>query len=65
MRRMLTWMGIVLGGAYLTVGAGTGCLSYMLETAMTAADFGFIFDCDDAIGGTLELGGFLIDCGTD
>jgi hypothetical protein len=58
-------MGILLGGGYLAVGSATGCISYMAETALTAADFSFIFDCDDAVGGTLELGGFLIDCGTN
>ena len=58
-RRIVTWMGIVLSGAYLSA---TGCLSYMAETASEAADFSFIFDCDDAVGGTFELGGFLIDC---
>lgn len=61
-RRKVTWMGIVLSGAYLTVGTSTGCLNYMMETALSAADFSFIFDCDDALGGALELGGFLVDC---
>jgi len=58
-RRMLMWMGIMMGGAFLNA---TGCISYMAETAFEAADFSFIFDCDDAVGGTLNLGGFLIDC---
>lgn len=61
-RRVMTGIGIALCGAYLTVGAGTGCLTYMADTALTSADFSFIFDCDDAVGGTLELGSFLIDC---
>ncbi len=40
-------------GGFLTI--GTGCISFIGETALAVADVCFIFDCTDAAGGALEF----------
>lgn len=46
---------LVAGGGFLMAGPGTGCGSYLLETAFVTADFCFIFDCQNGIfGGTID-----------
>ena len=59
---MVTAAGLVLAGGYLTLASGTNCISYLGETAMTAVDTSFVFDCQNAFGGVIDMGGFLIDC---
>jgi hypothetical protein len=45
----------IAGGGFLMAGPGTGCSSYLGETAFVAADFCFIFDCQNGIfGGTID-----------
>ena len=46
---------LLLGGAMLMSGAGTGCSSYLANTALTTTDFCFIFDCQNGfLGGTID-----------
>jgi len=47
---------IGLGGLVFS-GPGTSCSSYMAETALTSADFCFIFDCQNGV-----LGGVFDPC---
>lgn len=55
-RRIVMTVGLVLGGAYLAAGSGTtGCVSFSMGSAFAAADFCFIFDCQNGLfGGTLQ-----------
>lgn len=54
-RRMLM-MGVLAGsGAVVFETAGAGCASFTGEQALIAADFCFIFDCQNgAFGGTVQ-----------
>lgn len=46
---------MTLGGGLLFAGPGTGCGSFLVETALATADFCFIFDCQNGIlGGTID-----------
>lgn len=54
-RRVLTGVGLLLAGWVMISGPGTGCADYMMRSALTAADFCFIFDCQNGIlGGTID-----------
>ncbi len=54
-RRVLAGVGLLLAGWLLVSGPGTGCTSFMKESALTTADFCFIFDCQNGIlGGTID-----------
>jgi len=54
-RKGLSWAGILAGGGIIISGPGTSCSSYVGQTALVAADFCFIFDCQNgALGGTFD-----------
>ncbi len=54
-RRVLAGAGLVLAGAYLMSGMGNGCSMFLAESALTSADFCFIFDCQNGLfGGTVD-----------
>ncbi len=54
-RRIMTAVGLALGGAFLFSGAGTGCMSFTAESGLTSTNFCFIFDCQNGIlGGTID-----------
>lgn len=54
-RRLAALVAIAAGGGYLLTGPNTGCVSFMAESAVTATDFCFIFDCQNGIlGGTID-----------
>jgi hypothetical protein len=47
--------GLLGMGGFLMAGPGTGCVSFIAEQALVAADFCFIFDCQSGIlGGTID-----------
>ncbi len=48
---------LMLGGTILISGPGTGCSSFIAEGALVAADFCFIFDCQNGL-----LGGAVDPC---
>lgn len=53
--RIAALVAIAAGGGYLLTGPNTGCMSFMAESTITAADFCFIFDCQNGIlGGTID-----------
>jgi hypothetical protein len=54
--RRVAFAAIGLGaGAILLSGPGTSCTSFLSASALTAADFCFIFDCENGLfGGTLD-----------
>lgn len=46
---------VLAGGGFLMAGPGTSCSNYLVESAFVAADFCFIFDCQNGIfGGTID-----------
>ncbi len=46
---------LALGGGFLAAGPGTGCANYLVESTLAAADFCFIFDCQQGLfGGTVD-----------
>lgn len=54
-RKLAAALSLVLGGAFLFAGPGTGCMSFFAESALSTADFCFIFDCQNGIfGGTVD-----------
>ncbi len=54
-RRTAKAVALVFGGGFLMAGPGTGCLSFVAETALVATDFCFIFDCQNGfLGGTVD-----------
>lgn len=62
-RRMIAAVSILTGSGILLSGPGTGCSSFLAETALTAADFSFIFDCQNGVlGGTFDVSGIFADC---
>ena len=53
--RIVAAAGLVLLGASLLSGPGTGCVPYFGDSALAAADFCFIFDCQNGLlGGTID-----------
>ena len=57
-RRIAVEAMLLLGGLTLLAGPGTGCFSFAAETALTATDFCFVFDCTNGI-----FGGVVQPCG--
>ena len=54
-RRVSAFLTLAGAGGYLLAGPGTGCSSYIAESAFVATDFCFIFDCQNGIlGGTVD-----------
>jgi len=54
-RRVVSGVGLVLGGAYIMSGPGTSCTTFLGESSFEAANFCFIFDCQNGIlGGTID-----------
>ncbi len=54
-RKRIAAMSVLTAGGYLTAGPGTSCSSYLGESTFAAADFCFIFDCQNGIfGGTID-----------
>jgi|CXWL01.1.fsa_nt_gi hypothetical protein len=54
-RRVVAFLTLAAGGGYLLAGPGTGCSSYLGESAFVAIDFCFIFDCQSGfLGGTID-----------
>lgn len=49
---------MTLSGGILFAGPGTSCTSFLLESALDAVDFCFVFDCQNGI-----LGGTIQPCG--
>lgn len=46
---------VLTAGGFLFAGPGTGCASYMAETALVTTDFCFVFDCQNGIfAGTID-----------
>ncbi len=55
MGRFVAIAGTISTGGYLLAGPNTGCTSFLGETALIAADFCFIFDCQNGLlGGTID-----------
>ena len=54
-RRAARAVSLALAGAFLMAGVGTTCTSFAGRTALSATDFCFIFDCQNAVGGTVDL----------
>jgi len=61
-RLILRCIGLALGGGILLAGPGTSCTAFSAATAAASLDTSFIFDCQNAGGGTFDLTTFLIDC---
>jgi hypothetical protein len=54
-RRIAAAIALLAGGGWLLTGPNTGCGSFLLQSAVSAADFCFIFDCQNGIlGGTFD-----------
>jgi hypothetical protein len=54
-RVVASGIALALGGGFLVAGPGTGCTSFLAESALFTADFCFIFDCQNGIlGGTID-----------
>ncbi len=54
-RAIAMGLALIVGGAFLMSGPGTSCSSYLGNTALTATDFCFIFDCQNGLlGGTVD-----------
>lgn len=52
---MATILAVTACGGYLLAGPNTGCMSFLAESSLVAADFCFIFDCQNGIlGGTID-----------
>ena len=56
-RKFLSGIGLVLAGGYVMSGIGSGCSTYLAESALSAANFCFIFDCQNGL-----LGGAIDPC---
>ena len=53
--RIVAAVGLVLLGASLLSGPGTGCVPFFGDSTLAAADFCFIFDCQNGLlGGTID-----------
>ncbi len=53
--RIVAAVGLILGGASLLAGPGTGCVPFFGDSTLAAADFCFIFDCQNGLlGGTID-----------
>jgi len=54
-RKAIAAMTLLAGSGFVTSGPGTGCSSYVGESALVATDWCFIFDCQNGIlGGTVD-----------
>ena len=52
-RRISVVLGLIASGGMVFAGPGTGCNSFLAESLLVAADFCFIFDCQNGLlGGT-------------
>jgi len=46
---------LVLAGAFLMASPGTGCAPFLANSALSAVDFCFVFDCQNGIlAGTID-----------
>ncbi len=54
-RQVAKGIGLVAAGGFLMGGIGTTCTSVAGTTALGGVDFCFIFDCQNALGGTVDL----------
>jgi len=57
--RTLVALGLVASGAYLMAGGTMACGSLAGESALSAVDFCFMFDCTNG-----AVGGLIDPCGT-
>ncbi len=54
-RRLAMASAVLAGGGLMLAGPNTGCVRFLAESAVTATDFCFIFDCQNGIlGGTID-----------
>lgn len=54
-KRAAVMTGMLAAGGILLSGPGTSCSSFMAESLLVAADFCFIFDCQNgALGGGVD-----------
>jgi len=55
MKKISAIAGSLALGGYLMASPNTGCTSFLGESALVAADFCFIFDCQNGLlGGTID-----------
>lgn len=55
MRSVASAVALVGSGSLLFAFANNGCMSFLAESALTSADFCFIFDCQNGLfGGTID-----------
>lgn len=55
MSKLMIALVLMLSGAFLTAGPGTGCLSLGAESLLAEANLCFIINCQNGIfGGTIE-----------
>ena len=64
-RRIVAIAGLLVAGGFVMAGPGTSCTSFSGETAITSLDTSFVFDCQNAFGGTFVFESFLVDCTPD
>ena len=67
-RRLAALAALAAGGGFLFSGPNTGCMSFMATSAVSAADFCFIFDCQNGLlGGTIKPcdSNVFADCDTE
>jgi len=54
-RAIMVVLGLLSSGGFLLAGPGTGCTSFIAESALVSTDFCFIFDCQNGLlGGTIN-----------
>lgn len=54
-RRIAMFLGLIASGGMVLAGPGTGCNTFLGESLLVAADFCFIFDCQNGLlGGTVD-----------
>ena len=55
LHRVFIAAGCLSAGGFLLAGPGTGCSSFLTESALTSAEFCFIFDCQNGLlGGSID-----------